>query len=122
MAATNPVGREHRRSHRIPLSVNLFVSSLDPNLPFFECCQTVDVNNHGCSFYAHRPFQEGTRLRLAIPHNSWITDKGPITKGHVVHTLALKRRVKMWKIGLELDNPEDVRGVQSSTKQLGPNR
>jgi hypothetical protein len=84
------------------LSLLLFISSLDPDLAFFERCQTVEVNHHGCSFSASQPFKHGARLRLGILHN------GQVTTARVVYALPLEPTLKRWRVGLELDKPGNV--------------
>jgi hypothetical protein len=113
--ATRPISEERRRSQRTPLSLLLFISSLDPDLAFLERCQTVEVNHHGCSFSAPQPFKHGTRLRLGILHN------GQVTTARVVYALPLEPALKRWRIGLELDKPGHVFwAVPSPPHNSGP--
>jgi hypothetical protein len=102
MFVPRPICDERRRSQRIPSSLELFIFSLDPDLAFLERCQTVEVNHHGCSFSASRPFKRGTRVRLGILHNS------QVTTACVVYSLPLEPALKSWRIGLELDKPGNV--------------
>ncbi len=102
MLAPRPISEERRRSQRTPLSVLLFVLSLDPDLAFCERCQTIEVNHHGCSFQAPQPFKHGARLRLSILHN------GKVITARVVYAFPLEQAVKSWRVGLELDKPGNV--------------
>lgn len=102
MLAPRPISEERRRSQRTPLSVLLFVLSLDPDLAFCERCQTIEVNHHGCSFQAPQPFKHGARLRLGILHN------GKVITARVVYAFPLEQAVKSWRVGLELDKPGHI--------------
>ena len=62
----------------------------------------MEVNHHGCSFSAPQPFKHGTRVRLGLLHN------GQVTTARVVYALPLEPALKMWRVGLELDKPENV--------------
>jgi hypothetical protein len=115
MVASRPISDERRRTQRTPSSLLLFISSLDPDLAFFERCQTVEVNHHGCSFSSPQPFKHGARLRLGILHN------GQVTTARVVYTLPLEPALKRWRVGLELDNPGNVFwAVPSPPHNSGP--
>lgn len=102
MIATSSICDERRRSQRIPFSHLLSIYSLDSDLAFLERCQTVEVNHHGCSFRAPRPFKHGARLHLGILHN------GHVSTARVVYALPLEPALKMWIVGLELDKPGNV--------------
>lgn len=94
---------ERRRSQRIPLAVQVFIRSLDPDLAFFESSQTEEVSDHGCSFPAPRPFKRGTRMRLTPLYSGWVSHKGRAATARVVYALSLASPAKIWKVGLEFD-------------------
>jgi len=105
MIVTRPICDERRRSQRIPFSFLLSIYSLDPDLAFLECCETVEVNHNGCSFRAPQPFKHGARLRLGILHN------GHVTTARVVFSFPLEPgepAVKSWRVGLKLDKPGNL--------------
>ena len=41
-----------RRSSRVPITVPLVVTSLEPDKPFSQICETLMVNAHGCAMYS----------------------------------------------------------------------
>ncbi|MEE8201627.1 MAG: hypothetical protein V3R29_10710 [Candidatus Acidoferrales bacterium] len=95
-----------RRSQRIPLTVPLLVSSLDPSLKFSERCETVSVSKHGCILRAPRELPPGASLRLDIPHTN------RAATAHVVHSELEHPGSKSARIGLELDQAENFWGIQ----------
>ena len=98
MITTPPVDAERRRSHRIPVSVPLFVLSLD-SLTFCAHSRTVEVSGHGCVLHAVRPFKRGTRLRLDV------LSSNQTTTARVVHSDPTGTHETSWTIALELDKP-----------------
>ena len=102
MAAKQPLIREYRRSQRIPLSVPLFVTSLDPSFQFCKHVNTVEVSKHGCLLRTLLPIQCGVRLRLhALYTNCTATAR-------VVHAepARIGTDLTLWHIAIELDDKE----------------
>ncbi|TLY28601.1 MAG: PilZ domain-containing protein [Nitrospirae bacterium] len=99
MAATSPAAQERRRSQRIPLSVPLFVTSLDPAYAFTGNVHATQVSGHGCMLHAFRPFKRGTKLRLDIVSRHYSTT------AHVVHSHPTGTPAPNWKVALELEKP-----------------
>ena len=97
-----PVHIECRRSQRIPLSVPLFVTSLDPSVQFCKHVNTVEVSRHGCLLRTLLPIHYGVRLRL----HALYTDC--TTTARVVHSEPVRVGTDMtlWHIALELDDKQ----------------
>ena len=105
---TIPSGAERRRSQRIPWSVVIDIVSLNPLLKFHDRCATIDVSNHGCQFFSPFPFKRGTWLRLTT------TDNRRNTTAHAVRSLLAQPSVpRFWKVGVELDNPDNFCEVET---------
>lgn len=102
MTATPPAAQERRRSQRIPLSIPLFVRSLDPSYAFTGQLHAIQVSGHGCVLHALRPFKRGTKLRLDI------VSRHCSTTAHVVHSDPTGTSAPNWKVALELDKPGNV--------------
>src|SRR5215475_10090148 len=62
MPAAN--GHRSRRSSRLPVSVPVRVTSLEPNGKFSEICETLVVNAHGCAMRFPIRLSPGIGLRL----------------------------------------------------------
>ncbi|TLY12335.1 MAG: PilZ domain-containing protein [Nitrospirae bacterium] len=107
MTATPPTAQERRRSQRVPLSVPLFVRSLDPSYSFTGPLHAIQVSGHGCVLHAPRPFKRGIKLRLVIAsrHSS--------TTARVVHSDPHGMPAPKWKVALELDKPGNFWGLTS---------
>lgn len=119
MTPTPSVAAERRRSQRIPLSVPLFVRSLDPLPSFYGRLQTIQVSGHGCVLYAPRPLKRGLELRLDILSSNLTTT------ARVVHSVPTGSRVPRWTVALELAKPGNFWKLQpppqdwpESSKQL----
>jgi hypothetical protein len=56
--------RNIRRSSRIPVSVPVRVTSLEPNAQFSEICETLVVSAHGCALRFPLQLDTGSALRL----------------------------------------------------------
>lgn len=106
MVAMHSIAKERRRSQRIPLSVPLFVLSLD-SLTFCGHLQTVEVSSHGCVLHALRPFKRGTQLRLDVLYSNCTTT------ARVVHSDPTGTHLTTWTVALELDKPGNFWKVQS---------
>ena len=100
MFVQQPVHIECRRSQRIPLSVPLFVTSLDPSFQFCKHVNTVEVSRHGCLLRTLLPIHCGVRLRLHALYTECTTT------GRVVHAEPVRVGTDMtlWHIALELDD------------------
>jgi hypothetical protein len=94
-----------RRSTRLPLEVPVLVTSLDPERPFSEPCNTTLVNAHGCGLIVARAVAHGITVRLEI-----VAAKR-FTTAHVSEVVPLGGDPETWLVGLELDVPGNFWGI-----------
>ena len=81
--------------------------SLDSAHPFFEPCLAVLVNPQGCGVKFGRPMKIGTRVRLeGLPGKRSVT-------AEVVNCISLGQYEKFWLIGLGLDEPGNLWGIET---------
>ena len=66
-----------RRSSRVPITLPIAVTSLEPSAPFSEICETLVVSAHGCAIFSP------TRLEAGIPVQ-FRRKGGGAAKAHVV--------------------------------------
>ena len=60
-----------RRSSRVPVTLPVVVTSLEPDKPFSEICETLVVNAHGCVMYS--PKKVGRSMASVIPDSGVIS-------------------------------------------------
>jgi hypothetical protein len=92
-----------RRGTRISVEVPITISSLDPAYPLSEPCLVILVNPQGCAARFRRPLEIGAPVRL-----EGLPAAIPVT-ARVVNCIAIE---KFWLLGLALDEPANVWGVQ----------
>ena len=118
MLVDQTIGTQRRRSQRIPLSIPIMITSLEPSLLFSGLCNTMDVSFHGCQFFISCPFKHGTRLLLE-QHGTRllleIPDMQHTTSARVVRSIPAIQGMQMmlWKVSVELNHPGNLWGVQS---------
>lgn len=95
-----------RRSTRLPLEVPIILTSLDPTLEFSEPCTTTLVNAHGCGLITQQSLPRNLAVRLEI------TRSGRQTTARVADVVPLGGEPETWLLGLELDNPGNVWGIE----------
>lgn len=95
-----------RRSTRLPLEVPIILTSLDPALEFSEPCTTTLVNAHGCGLITQRSLPRNLPVRLEI------TRSGRQTTARVADVVPLGGEPETWLLGLELDDPGNVWGIE----------
>ncbi len=98
--------QELRRSSRVPASVPLRVTSLEPNGQFSEVCETLVVNAHGCALRFPVRLHAGSALRLH-------TKEGRQTTAYVVACEPLGSDGQSWRLGARLDRPENFWGLEA---------
>jgi len=100
-------GRSHARSStRVPCKIPATLTSLDPHQPLSDACLIILVNPQGCAARFYHPLMVGTAVRLlGLPANISVTAK-------VVNCISIGSE-KLWLLGLALDEPGDVWGIQS---------
>lgn len=95
-----------RRGTRIPCEIRLMLTGCGPRHQFSEPCLVVLVNPQGCGLKLGRALQAGTRVRLeGLPGNDGVT-------AQVVHCISLGQYEKFWFVGLALDEPDNVWGIE----------
>ena len=101
---TSPI---QRRSSRIRWEISIRVTSLDPAQPFMDQCQTLVVNPQGCGVRFGRAVNAGTPVQLdGLPGTGSVTAR-------VANCVSVGADSKLWLVGLALDEPGNVWGVQS---------
>jgi hypothetical protein len=98
---------EARRGTRINYKIPLTLTSLDPAYPFSEPGMTILVNPQGCAARFGRLLQIGSAIRLdGLPVKHSVTAR-------VVNCICPGEYEKFWILGLMLDEPGNVWGVES---------
>jgi len=105
--ATVNASSAQRRSTRIRWEIPIRITSLDPSQPFMESCQTLVVNPQGCGIRLTRSISIGAPVQLdGLPGVGSVMAK-------VANCISLGAESKLWLVGLALDEPGNVWGVQS---------
>lgn len=98
---------ETRRGTRINYKVPLTITSLDPTDPFSESGVTLLVNPQGCAAHFGRPLEIGTPVQLeGLPVRTRVMAR-------VVNCIPVGEYKKFWILGLMLDEPGNVWGIES---------
>jgi hypothetical protein len=98
---------ETRRGTRINHKIPLTLTSLDPADPFSEPAVTLLVNPQGCAARFGHPLEIGTAIRLeGLPGKHSVTAR-------VVNCIKPGKYEKFWILGLTLDEPGNVWGIES---------
>jgi len=98
---------EARAGTRIPCEIPVTLISLDPVHPFSEPCQIVLVNPRGCAARCSRSVEVGVAVRLqGLPVTTDVT-------GQVVNCISFGEQADFWLLGLKLDEPGNVWGIQT---------
>ena len=96
--------RAARRGTRVSFEIPITLSSLDPAHPFSEPCQTHLVNPQGCAARFGRSLEIGAAVQLeGLPTRTTVTAR-------VINCIPIE---KFWLLGLALDQPGNVWGIQS---------
>ena len=99
-----------RRGTRIPCKIPISLAGLDPGQSFSGPCLIILVNPQGCAARFGRPFAIGATVRLeGLPATNEVTAR-------VVNCISMAQYEKLWLLGLALDEPGNVWGVQSPPK------
>jgi hypothetical protein len=94
-----------RRGTRIPCEILITLTSLDAAHPISERGTAILVNPQGCGVKVGRPVEIGTRVQLeGLPAKR-------VTAG-VVNCFSLGEHEKFWILGLALDEPGNVWGIE----------
>lgn len=96
-----------RRGTRIDCEIEISLTSLDPAHPFSEPSQTLLVNPQGCAARFRRPLEVGAAVRLeGLPTGTAVTAR-------VVNCIRIGEYDRFWLLGLALDVPGNVWGIQT---------
>lgn len=95
-----------RRGTRTPCQIRLTLTTLDATRPFSEPCLVVLANPQGCGLRFAHPLEIGTRVRLeGFPAKNSVTAR-------VVNCISLGQYERFWLVGLALDKPGNVWGIE----------
>jgi len=97
-------GHSLRRSSRVPITVPVRVTSLEPNPQFSEVCETLVVSAHGCSLRSPMKLEAGMPLRL-------YSKEGRQATAQVVICQPMGSDQQGWKLGAKLDQPDNFWGL-----------
>ena len=95
-----------RRSSRVPITLPIAVTSLEPSAPFSEICETLVVSAHGCAIFSP------TRLEAGIPVQ-FRRKGGGAAKAHVVECKPMGAGQQGWQLAATLDRPENFWGLEA---------
>ena len=101
-----------RRSSRVPITLPIAVTSLEPSAPFSEICETLVVSAHGCAIFSP------TRLEAGIPVQ-FRRKGGGAAKAHVVDCKPMGAGQQGWQLAATLDQPENFWGLESCPEDWG---
>lgn len=96
-----------RNGTRIPCAIPITLQGLDPAHPFSEQGEIILVNLRGCAGRFTHPMRIGGTVELqGLPTNSHVTAR-------IVSCISLGKRENLWLLGLELNEPGNVWGIQA---------
>ena len=102
---TSTVPEMMRRSSRVPFSLPIHVTSLEPSIQFSEDCETLVVNAHGCAV------RSPVKLAAGVPVHFHNRD-GRQTTAYVVDCQPLGNDHGSWLVGARLDKPDNFWGLK----------
>ncbi|MBV8477259.1 MAG: apolipoprotein A1/A4/E family protein [Acidobacteria bacterium] len=102
-----------RRSSRVPVTVPVLVTTLNPGSHFSEICETLVVNAHGCAFRSPFRLDKGVPLHLH-------SEEGRQTNAQVVSCRPLGANQQGWMLAASLDQPQNFWGLKSFPQDWGP--
>lgn len=98
-----------RRSSRVPITVPILVTSLDPKANFSEVCETLVVSAHGCAMRAPMKLEAGMTVHFH-------SQEGRETTAQVVYCQPIKSDRQSWRLGAQFDRPDNFWGLQTCPK------
>lgn len=108
-----PSSQKERRSTRVRVEIPVRVTTLPPAGAFSEDTHTLVVNPQGCGVKVSQALPIQTRVRLdGLPG-------GMSANARVANCLPLGTGGKAFLVGLALDNPENVWGLQAPPEDWG---
>jgi len=104
---SRPNKSEARRGTRIKQEIPVLVTNPDPAHPFSEPGLTLLVNPQGCAIRLGHPLSIGTAVRLEqLPG-------GRGAGARVVNCIQIDDYKQFWLLGLALDEPGNVWGIEA---------
>jgi len=95
-----------RRGTRVACEIRVILTSLDLRYPFSEQVLVILVNPHGCAVRCGKPLVVGTPVTFeGLPANRNVTAR-------VVNCIGFGDYDRFWLLGLSLDEPGNVWGVE----------
>ena len=95
-----------RRSSRVPITLPIAVTSLEPNTPFSEICETLVVSAHGCAIFSPAKLEAGIPVQFR-------RKGGGATMAHVVDCKPMGAGQQGWQVAARLDHPENFWGLEA---------
>lgn len=106
-ANSAPHQPETRRGTRISHQIPITLKNSDPAHPFSEPCWTLLVNPQGCAARFGRPLEVGAAVEIdGLPGEISVTAR-------VVNCIKIGNYASFWLLGLALDTPGNVWGVET---------
>jgi len=94
-----------RRSSRLPITIPLLVTSLDPGNDFSEVCETLVVSAHGCALRSPMAVKAGIPVHFH-------TKEGRQTVAHIIDCQPIGSSPEGWRLGAQLDEPDNIWGLK----------
>ncbi len=95
-----------RRSSRVPITLPIAVTSLEPSAPFSEICETLVVSAHGCAIFSPAKLEAGIPVQFR-------RKGGGAAKAHVVDCKPMGAGQHGWQVAAKLDRPENFWGLDA---------
>jgi hypothetical protein len=95
-----------RRSSRVPMTMPITITSLEPAAQFLEVCETLVVSAHGCAMRSPIRLAAGVPLQVRAKN-------GRQTTAHVVDCQPIGSNQPGWKLAAKLDLPGNFWGLSS---------
>lgn len=89
-----------RRSSRLPITLPILVTSLEPDSGFSEVCETLVVSAHGCAMRSSVKLDAGVPVQFQSKDGRW-------TMAHIVDCQPMDTDQQSWKLGARLDQPDN---------------
>jgi len=95
-----------RRSSRLPITLPILVTSLEPESGFSEVCETLVVSAHGCAMRSSVKLDAGVPVQFQSKDGRW-------TMAHIVDCQPMDANQQSWKLGAKLDQPDNFWGLET---------
>ncbi len=102
-------GPSLRRSSRVPVTLPILVTSMEPGSKFSEVCETTVVNAHGCAMRSPMQLEAGAPVHFH-------TQDGRETTAKVVSCQPIGANRQSWVVAASFDQPENFWGLKAVPK------